>query len=137
MDRREFAEAKKLRSWGLSYREIEAELGIPRSTVNEWLNPTVREARLHRGDALCPLCGGRMKRLSTRCIGCRSADAENRALEIEEWWAEGLKMAEIAQRLGISVGCLAGELDTNRERGYNLPYRHKGNRMGAKFPSLR
>jgi transposase len=129
------AKARELREEGLSYEKIKAELGVGGSTLNEWLNADVKANRVSRRMSAVCSCGNAMTPESTFCRGCRSEDAEQRRRQIEAWWAEGLAMPGIADRLGVTVGCLARDIDELRAKGYNLPYRYKsGKRKGSKFP---
>jgi transposase len=139
------ASARELREQGFYYREIGERYGVSFSTVYRWLHPERakefrhrnREAlraydreynRTHRAE--CPSCGGEMDRETGRgggiCAGCRADEVDRRAAKIERWWADGLTLKEIAQQLDWSEGHISNELHRLREKGYDLPYRHRG-----------
>lgn len=143
------AEAKRLRSEGLIYREIGERLGVSLTVVYRWLNPISAEKRrisdrayrernrakrraydrqykrTHKAE--CPQCGGKMDRSTARrgglCLPCHEDRVDSRARQIERWWGEGLKLKEIAAKLGWSEGHLSVEMHKLREKGYDLPYR--------------
>ena len=60
-----------------------------------------------------------------------------RGHQIEEWWAEGRSLREIADRLGWSKGQLSVQMDRLRAKGFDLPYRRRGVKNGTKFPHLK
>lgn len=142
--------AGELRAEGLKYREIAALLGESTSTVHRRCNrerdralqkiqrkkhaAQRREYDLryrHEHRAVCPKCGyvyapgsgtkrGAAKHVDfTNCSGC----AEQRRQNIVRWWAEGLTMAEISNRLGWRGPHLNVEMVRMRRDGYDLPYR--------------
>lgn len=145
--------ARELRAQGLTYAETADYLGGSISTVYRWLNPE-RTAPYRNGRAIdperaraydreyrrnlrinCPQCAGPMKPESTLCQPCHEDEVDRRARQIERWWAEGLTMAGICERLGWTMGHLAVEFHRLREKGYDLPYRYvEGKRAGHKFP---
>ncbi len=77
----------------------------------------------------CPGCGQRMDGHPQvkRCRNCehpaRHAVRAARGQRIEEWWAQGLSMLDIAARLGWSKGGVSGEMHRLRRLGFNLPRR--------------
>lgn len=81
----------------------------------------------------CPKCGKPMSHKTgpasqgkecRECMKARRHEArEQRGAEIEAWWAEGLSMKAIAEKLGWDSDNLGGELDYFRALGYSLPYR--------------
>ena len=159
------ARAQELRAQGLTYQEIAEEMGLSsakaawcccnrekvseenlrrRSDKQEW-------ARQHR--ATCPRCGGPMavgsggRRRGTRqrpllCVGCRKALRREAVVArdkiLEQLWAEGKSMREIAAEFGWTKGHIAVEMNYARERGANLPYRYRAGKRAAgfKFPEL-
>ena len=126
------AKAQELRQReGLSYAQLEERLGVPGSTLNEWLNAEVAARSRQRGKVSCPQCGGEMSERSTLCEECRHDQADALAREVEKWWAEGATFPEIQERLGWAKGTLSGALDRWREQGYSFPYRYKPGRRNA------
>lgn len=123
------AKAQRLRAEGKTYREIGERLGICTTTAYAYLNPAKRGQwgrKWYRRHLIeCPQCGGKMHPKSSLCAECRSEDVHRRALQIEEWWAEGLTCPEIMQRLGWSKGHISIEINRLRNCGYNPPYRRK------------
>lgn len=149
-------QAQKLRAEGMSYGEIARRLGVSKSVVLKRLNPELaREWR--RRDAArperivakrawsdanrqrCTDCGGptgsargRVK----RCRGCeiarRNRLTAERGHQIERWWAEGLTLAQIGERLGWTTVHVAVEINTLRKKGFDLPNRRPYYGGGAK-----
>lgn len=142
--------ARELREQGATYREIGEKFSVSTSAIYRWLNPertaSYRSGRAcnperarkldreynrrHRGE--CPQCGGEMARKTARvggkCRACHEDEADRRARQIQQWWAEGLGQRQIAKRLGWSINHLSVEKHRLREAGYNLPYRYKSGR---------
>jgi transposase len=81
---------------------------------------------------MCAGSGGRSNK-PERCKDCwawrEAGRVDARARKIEGWWAGGLTLREIADRLGWTKGHISHEIHRLREKGYSLPYR-----AGAKFP---
>jgi len=135
------AEAKQLRAEGLMYREIAERLGRPLSTVQDAVtggNARRRAAKRawerehYRGT--CERCGGLTGKRHREhlCWSCWIAQEQERvhprAEQIVAWWAEGLALAEIRERLGWSKGHLSMEMHRLRAKGYDLPYRRRPRR---------
>jgi hypothetical protein len=59
------------------------------------------------------------------CAACRSEQCEARWQQIEQMWADGRSVLDIAAALGVTKGCLGGEMAQMREAGRALPYRYK------------
>lgn len=57
------------------------------------------------------------------CKLCQIDRSDRRARKIEQYWNEGLKVKEIAKRLGIEPTHLTSLMRNLRAQGYNLPYR--------------
>jgi hypothetical protein len=96
-------------------------------------------------DGVCVDCGARTDghdgpgKASLRCVPCANrhsieagrADMKRvrlRRERIEELWAEGLLMRQIAAEMNWSMDHLAIELHRMRRAGYDLPYRRKVSR---------
>lgn len=154
------AKAQAMREDGHVLREIADVCGVSDSAVWHWLNPE-RSAKLRAKDnsrpgrrerereqalqkrAHCSTCGSPLgvwssRRGSTRCYPCYSAEELARTAErghhIEGWWAEGLTLKEIADRLDWTVNHLFQEVHRLRAKGFDLPYRYtEGKRAGSKF----
>lgn len=62
-----------------------------------------------------------------RCAVCRIAEENERVAErghqIEALWAEGLTIAQVAERIGMSQEVAWVEIERLREKGFDLPYR--------------
>jgi DNA-binding CsgD family transcriptional regulator len=143
--------AQLLRVKGLTYQEIGDRLGVHFSTVYKWLNPSKTreynkkdEARPGRkaekkqwydlNRAACPECGSDMgcgstipSRRPARCSTCHffslAERKEARDNKIEQWWAEGLTLVEIAARLDSTVNSIGTSINRLRAAGRPLPYR--------------
>lgn len=118
------AEAKRLRAEGLTYREIGERLGKPLSTVT---SAVYWQREHYRGE--CIGCGGPTSRPGVpRCWSCWAAAQheriEPRTQQIVAWWAEGLSLREIGERLGWTRVRVSEEVRRLREKGYSLPYRY-------------
>lgn len=153
------ARAKELRAEGMTYGKIAAKVGSSYATVYRWLNPDYIEKQRqasrewkarnkkhcakydkeykesHRGE--CSQCGGEMDRYYDGgvCSSCRFDNRDRRARKIERWWAEGLSIREIADRLAWSEGSLSREMGHLRRMDYDLPYRYRvkgGKRVKAR-----
>ena len=59
------------------------------------------------------------------CADCRGPSDETMVVGalVERWWAEGVELKEIAQRLGRTIGSVGGMMDRWRGLGFDLPYR--------------
>jgi transcriptional regulator with XRE-family HTH domain len=127
--------ARELRAKGLTYQKIADRLEVTRGAVWKWLHPEkVREwdrrenakpgrkiAKRAHADACrrgCADCGDLLsagsdypsapERYCTTCHRTREAErVGERARQIEAWWAEGLSLREIEDRLDWSKGHLA------------------------------
>lgn len=145
------ARARGLRAKGLTYREVGEAMGESKHQAwkrcnREKVNAGCRRYKAthrermreydreysERNRHTCPDCGHVFgKKSSTEsgrpavgvtgrcCPGCARARRER----IVAWWAEGLSMREIRQRLGWTQSHLAVEMFRMREVGYDLPYR--------------
>lgn len=153
------ARARRLRAEGLGFQAISDALGVAYSTVYKRLNPAARrrydrtsnERRVEakrdharRTRATCDRCGGGLRagsghpsRSSGLCATCRRQENDARVAlrdrELERLWAEGLKIREIADRLAMTPGHVGIEITRARQRGADLPRRHR--RRPAVFPS--
>jgi len=120
------------------YREIAERMGKPRSTVQAAvtdLNARRRAAKRawerEHYKGTCERCGGPTgKRHRERlCWSCWVEQEQERvrlrAEQIVAWWAEGLTLREIGERLGWSKGHLSMEMHRLRGKGYDLPYRYR------------
>lgn len=134
--------ARQLQREGKTAREIGEQLGVARSTVSEWCSDPERRKHAarraaYRGD--CHQCGaatdgsdgpGRAKELCATCSlerlhdGVRARSASIRR-EVEQAWADGLKIREIAQRLGWSANAMSAFIVKARREGAALPYRNR------------
>jgi DNA-binding CsgD family transcriptional regulator len=130
------AEAKRLRAEGLVWREIAERLGRPRSTVHAAVTNINARRRAYKRAwdrenyrGTCERCGGvtahrNRGRLCRACADVRRAEPVHaRAEQIVAWWAEGLKLREIGERLGWSKNRANVEVVHLRAKGYDLPYR--------------
>lgn len=147
------ATARKLRESGLTYREIGERFGVGHACVWKWLHPDVvaesnrrdnqrrapqKRAYAQSKRAACEDCGTPLsagsswpsRRRTGKCRTCWELDEaeriEPRRRQIEEWWAEGLSLRAIAERLGWSRDHLSVEIHRMREAGYAVPYRNRG-----------
>lgn len=94
---------------------------------------------VHR--ASCIDCGETLSQGSSwaskgyeRCVPCRKTFEHERfmrqAREVEQWWADGMTLAEIGRRLGwasaqVNGGCSVGAFIAKaRSHGLSLPYRY-------------
>ncbi len=142
------AEAKRLRAEGLMLKEITERLGRPRSTVHAAVTEEnvrrraykrVWDREHYRGT--CERCGGltgkrHRERLCRPCwVEQEREPVHARAERIVAWWAEGLALAEIRERLGWSKGHLSMEMHRLRAKGYDLPFRYR--RKQARPPTER
>lgn len=133
--------AQEMRQAGFKFREISEELKAPIQTVWGWVNPDRRNGRAidpartrvldleynKRNRRSCSRCGGDRPRQFTGpiCKRCIQDDVDSRGKQIERWWAEGLTLGEIAERLGWTEKHVGSELHRLREKGYELPYRYR------------
>ena len=150
MDTQGQRDAQRLRDEGLTLAEIAGRLGY-KSPSSAWklLNPERNQERMRkdnakrnevkrewerRNRASCPECGQPMRAGSrsvshrpTRCRKCRTlaerTNVDDRAQRIERWWAEGLKLREIGERLGWTEAHVGVEIGRLRAKGYDLRYR--------------
>lgn len=142
------ARARELRAEGLTYSAVGKQLGTSYQTIRRWLDPDYAEkvrqiSRAYKAQhrkalraydreyderhkAECPECGAEVNRRfnGEKCMACRADSRDRRARQIESWWAEGLPLKKIAERLGWTKGSLSREMYWMREVGYSLPYRH-------------
>jgi IS30 family transposase len=128
-------EAKRLRAEGLVWREISERLGRPLSTVQAAVTEESAERRAYKRawdrahPGTCGRCGGPSgpRHLQRLCRPCWLAQEQERvhprAERIVAWWAEGLTLAEIGERLGWSKNHANVEVVCLRAKGYDLPYR--------------
>jgi transposase len=153
------AKARALLAAGRTFGDVAAAIGVSKRTVRRWLVPGEAERDRQRARAWkarnrshlrdynlrydaehgppCSQCGQRRnsRRRGPLCEGCIKDGIDHRARQIEQWWAEGLKLKEIAERLGWSVGHVSMEMDRLRAKGYALPYRRRtGSKNATKFP---
>lgn len=141
------ATARKLRAKGATYKAIGEQVGVSASTVVRWLNPGAaersrtaslawkrRNRKRHNAHCRrwyydskvpCPRCGQPMTQGARLCRACRSDDADRKARQVEQWWAEGLTISEIAERLGTTVSTVRVSMNHWRRLGYDLPYRRR------------
>ncbi len=135
------AEAKRLRSEGLVYREIAERLGKPISTVHAAVMDLSRRpgtnARKRAWDrdpanrGRCEDCARIIGLYSTRCHDCTLDRADERREEkwhlIERLWAEGLPATEIATRTGhANSNSLSQAIARMAHAGRPLPPRRPG-----------
>lgn len=139
------AEAKRrVLNGGEVPRVVAADLGIGRSTIYQWVWPErYSEARPERRAQKCAwenandrrpcVCGALMgagthRRGQTHCDGCRrEMAAVGRAMRREpiyDMWHEGLRLTEIAAKVGISLGNIKKTVTEMRIDGWDMPYRH-------------
>lgn len=147
--------AQELRAEGWTYQRIGAELGVTHGCAYKWLHPEKarawytaenhspgRQAQKNaweRDNYLsdCPDCGATISRKSGRCRGCDKARRarESYGPRLEELWAEGRTLPEIAAELGTTVKTLGVTMyRLRRQGGYDLPYRYAvsgGKRVAA------
>lgn len=156
--------ARKLREedpkrW--TYDALGKRFGVTGTCIQKWLKPEWAREKARKDNAKrsaakrqwerenrakCPDCGQPMGAGSRcpsarpeRCTVCDNARRVERVglrgREIEAWWAEGLTMSEIAEKLGWTVNHLCSEFVRLRKKGFHLPYRYtEGRRAGSKFP---
>jgi ribosomal protein S27E len=137
---------------GLGVSAIAAEIGVTYGAVYKALHPErareynrKTEARPERKVAkriwsreqrvVCSDCGREAGTYSKykgvlRCQECENARRRRkrarRAHRIETWWAEGLTLREIAERLGTSKNAVGVTIHGLRAEGFDLPYRRPG-----------
>lgn len=152
--------ANELREQGHTYQQIADLLGKSYSAIFRRLNPDKATA-YHRRDAkvrkeykrenanalnrdegrrgICVVCSGPMgigNRADGTCRDCQKSSTAALGHAVEGWWAEGLTLDEIGDRLGKSKGWVGGMLDRWRGQGFDLPYRRRdGAKFGNQVPS--
>lgn len=135
------AEARRLRTQGLSYPRIAELIDAPTSTVWVWLNPgsearrgPAKRAWENANDRGRCACGAAMgvgakRRGSGVCAECRrEMDAVGRAWRqqtIYELWHQGASLHEIAAALSTKRPSIGSEVTHMRKIGWDLPYRHQ------------
>jgi transposase len=149
------AQAQRLRSEGLTYRDIGEQLGVTHSAVIKWLDPERERKRQRRDNQRperkqakraweravysdparrkpCPSCGrptGSLlwdSRSPQECAACRHERRLARWVQIEAWWAQGLLRREICERLDWTQRRLSAELGRMRKAGRDVPPRPRG-----------
>lgn len=146
IDARERAIA--MRAEGHTYPAIAEELGVSRSTVRRWCDPSAaeddraqsanwkRRNRHHvaaydqayeHPESACRACGatGHDKRRSGLCQRCLSERTGARRRAIADMWNAGATGAEIAHLLNTTPGAIAHAIHKMRRAGWDLPYRRK------------
>lgn len=146
------SEARRLSAAGLSYGEIGRRLDQSRSCIAKWLNPERTREWNRRGNSgrarqdrknqwtrgarkdpsylkPCPECGKPTSAFvwavnePAKCWGCIQGEKETRWVRIEEMWAEGRTMRQIAEQLGVSMDWIKADFGKMRKAGRNLPHR--------------
>lgn len=145
------AQARALRSEGLSHAKIAARLGVSKSTVFRWLDANraerdraaSRAAKARRSKAelaaydrayaeahrrRCVQCVERRMDRRTRgelCIACIELRTIEKRTAIHRMWNDGRSLREIASEFSISIGRISAEIRAMRLAGWDLPYRYK------------
>jgi hypothetical protein len=122
-------QAQRLRAEGMTVREIAEQLGVPRTTVGDWV----------KARRSCPECGSEMGCHGHRSGHCRSCEAAYRHWRgevllsvIEGCWADGWLLREIGAALGRrSANPVGPEIDELRRRG-RVSLRHHGSYAEAR-----
>lgn len=147
------AQAQALRAEGLTYKQIGERMGgesarkawmrcnreREQAKVRKWKSAHREQLREYdrrytdENRYVCPECGhvygigsavqGGRKRKHVHADSCPGCIAKRRERVIA-WWAEGLSLREMADRLGWTVNHLGVELNRMRGAGFELPYRH-------------
>lgn len=79
--------------------------------------------------AVCTSCGA-LRGIDSaedppgRCMACVEREFRELGNTVVKLWAEGLKIREIAERIGRSSDSMSPLMDKLRRRGYDLPYRN-------------
>jgi hypothetical protein len=78
------------------------------------------------GRGVCIECGGQTcrKDKNERCRTCWNKIHDDRRALIEWLWADGAKLTEIADEIGVQHDSIGPEMARWRREGWNLPYRH-------------
>lgn len=131
------AEAQRLWRAIHTYADIADRLSVSETTVRRWIDGYDPERQRiydqRRRRFVCTECGEPVSKgatANTLCSACRSKAKHERALRIEQWWAEGRTLKEIGERLGWGRNRLTSEMCALRKVGYDLPLR-KPRRDGA------
>lgn len=151
-------EMRRLLADGVRRVDVAAQFGLRESDVWKVLNSerhreSMRKSNARRAAAKrewdaahrkpCDECGKPTKKPPGRnaarlCWECHVAEKNERTAErgheIEAWWAEGLTIREIAERLDTTPGFIGVEINRLRLKGFDLPYRYKtynGKRVAA------
>lgn len=148
----------KLRATGMTWRQVAEAIGLSYSTAYRLAHPEYEErqraksrewkarnkehrrrydARWHTG--VCVECGGPCHKATTSarvvCRSCRHDRHVAGVKELERLWADGLSIADIAERLGCARGSITKRIHDARVAGADLPYRYRvrgGKRVGGK-----
>jgi transposase-like protein len=89
-----------------------------------------RDSEIRVRSGVCATCGARvsLKERYDRCRPCylraEHDRVDARAQRIVAWWAEGLSIREIGERLGRTANYVNVEINRLRSAGYDLPFRY-------------
>jgi transposase len=106
------AQAQRLRSDGLLYREVAERMGIDIADAHRLANPEA-----------CEECGEPRGRHARVCENCYQEGQLTRLRTIASCWREGASLKEIAERLGSTVNSIGATMVRMRKQGWDLPYR--------------
>lgn len=117
-------EARRLRSQGLTARQIAEHLGANESTVRNWyLGQTCRCG--------APLDGSKGVK-STECIACMNEATRGRDQQILVRWNEGLGASDIGEMFDLTQGQVCRIADRRRGEGWAFERRNLHHRQTSK-----